>query len=435
MLGWWGAVFLTAWTSTPPDAPSRIESDALSGEELDPDRLEFGLLPAISYNSDLGVGALATLARFRRNANPFDWRLELLTFFSLRDQGEGIEVSQQSHSARLDKPGLWGGRLRLEASLGYFEQANTGYYGLGSAAPSPPENTRAQLTQVRRITPEASVNLRFRLWSRPVPVGKRRLELLVGTRVRYNSFEAPEGSRFALDQAQARTGGELARLFRGSEDHVLWLLVTGLLFDTRDREFDSRSGGFHELSLRVSPGVDESLEYAGLAGIGRWFLSFGHDRPTLASQTVVDALFGDVPIAALSAFGGQRPLQGPGGGLSLRGVPLQRFYGKLKLMQSLELRARLFPFRLGGQRFLVGALAFVDAGRVWGDYENRSIEVLLADGGADRRRLDGGLGDFELGLGGGLRLKWGETFIIRADLGHTPTLGETGFYIDIGDTF
>jgi len=409
----------------------------MPASDLTPNRVEFGLLPAINYNSDLGVGvgALATVARFREDKNPFDWRLEFLTFFSLRDQGRGVEISQQSHSVRLDKPGLVEGRLRLEAALGYFEQANTGYFGLGSAAPSPPSDQDARSRQVRRIAPEASLNFRIGLWAEPVPVGKRRLELLVGTRLRYTSFEALPDSRFALDRAEARSGGAISSLFRGFEDHVLWLLVTGLLFDTRDREFDTRRGGFHELSVRASPGVDASLEYAGTALISRWYFSFAEDRLTLASQSVVDALFGDVPVAALSSFGGQQPVQGPGGASSLRGVPLQRFYGKLKLIQNLELRGRLLRFRLGDQRFLLGGLAFVDAGRVWGDYRNREIEVRRPDGTVDLRALDGGPADFELGLGGGLRLKWGQTFIIRVDVGHSPTLGETGFYIDIGDVF
>ncbi len=419
-----------------PSPPGVVDAK----EEIEgpnPNRVEFGLLPAINFNSDLGVGvgAVVTVARFSEGLNPFDWRLSLLVFLSLRDQGDGIEVSQQSHSIRLDKPGLFSGALRLEMGLGYFEQGNNGYFGLGSRAPGAPNAAEAEATQVRRVFPEASMNARIRLWSKPVPVGKRRLELLLGTRLRYTSFETFDGSRFALDEAQAREGGTISDLFRGFDDHFLWTVVAGILFDTRDREFDSRQGGFHELSLRFSPGVDQSLEYLGASLITRWFTTFARGRVTFASRTVVDALFGDVPIYELSSFGGQTAVQGPGGGSSLRGVPLQRFYGKLKLIQTLELRGRIARFTLGSQRFVLGGLIFADAGRVWGDYRNRTIEVLQPDGSLQFRSLDGGLGDFEVGVGAGLRLKWGETFVIRVDFGYTPTLDATGVYIDIGDTF
>src|SRR5690606_6966118 len=46
----------------------------------DPHRLEFGVLPAVSYDIDLGFGfgALVTLARFHPDFRPYRWRLEIL---------------------------------------------------------------------------------------------------------------------------------------------------------------------------------------------------------------------------------------------------------------------------------------------------------------------------------------------------------------------
>jgi hypothetical protein len=84
---------------------------------------------------------------------------------------------------------------------------------------------------------------------------------------------------------------------------------------------------------------------------------------------------------------------------------------------------------------MFGAAAFVDAGRVWADFEGGDVDVLGPDGAVDRRPLDDGLAGFELGVGGGLRLRWGETFIIRLDAAYSPTLDTFGFYIDVGDSF
>lgn len=433
----------TAAASLPDDlhaaestSTSSIAARAGRKSGLDPNRLEFGVLPAVNYNSDLGVGVgvLGTLAKFSEGYNPFDWRVEALVFFSLRDQGNGLEAPLHSHYVDFDKPGLVKGNLRLNARISFTKQANAGYYGLGSNAPDEKQPTDPErLTQFDRIHPELAGTARIRLWSKPVSVGKRRLELLAGMRFRYTWYEFYEGSRLALDRRQIQEGGELADLLRGLDDHALWTLYTGLLWDTRDREFDTQQGGFHEISVRASPGVDESLEFVGVSLISRWFTRLGTDRLAFASRTVADLLVGDIPLYELGLFGGLEPTAGPGGTRSVRGVPLLRFYGKVKLIQSLELRLRIAPFRVAKQRFTFGAVAFGDVGRVWGDYSNTTIEVRQADGTVDLRRLDGA--GFEVGLGGGLRLRWGETFVIRADVGYAPTLDTTGFYIDVGDAF
>lgn len=424
--------------SAPVSAPTSAEPG--SSEGLDPDRFEFGLLPALNYNSDLGVGfgAVGTLVEFAEGYNPYKWRVQATIFFSMRDQGSGLEIPLQSHSLELDQPGLLKGDLRLRFRLAFNRQSNTGYYGLGSNAPdeSSPPDVDPTRTQYDRVFPEVVGTARIRLWSEPVSVGKRRLELFVGTSFRYTWFDLFEDSRLALDAEQARLeGGRLSELLVGVEDHALWMVQAGLLWDTRDREFDPHRGAFHELSVRASPGIDASLDFLGFALIARFFIPIIRDRLVLATRTAADMLLGDAPVYELSNFGAFEPESAPGGGRSLRGVPLQRFHGKLKLLQSLELRGRIVPFRIATQRFMLGAAAFVDAGRVWADFEGGRVDVRQVDGTVTRRRLDDDLAAFELGVGAGARIRWGETFIIRVDFAYSPTLDTLGFYIDIGDAF
>lgn len=82
----------------------------------------------------------------------------------------------------------------------------------------------------------------------------------------------------------------------------------------------------------------------------------------------------------------------------------------------------LFVWNFAGWAYLMsGAMAWrhVDLGRVWVDYRVR-------------RSLDGpdGLGfGFHTGLGGGLRLQWGEDFIISFDVAHSPTDDNLGIYV------
>jgi len=41
----------------------------------------------------------------------------------------------------------------------------------------------------------------------------------------------------------------------------------------------------------------------------------------------------------------------------------------------------------------------------------------------------------KLGTGAGLRVRWGETFLIRFDGAYSPTEHTPGFYVDIGHVF
>jgi hypothetical protein len=76
---------------------------------------------------------------------------------------------------------------------------------------------------------------------------------------------------------------------------------------------------------------------------------------------------------------------------------------------------------LGVQRRL-GLVAFVDSGRLWADY-------------ASHPDLDGtGLG-LKYGLGGGLRIASGKTFMLRFDLAWSPQKPGTSGYLLAGHMF
>lgn len=103
-------------------------------------------------------------------------------------------------------------------------------------------------------------------------------------------------------------------------------------------------------------------------------------------------------------------------------MALGRLLGKVKLIANAELRAQAPWFEIAGQRFRVGFVTFLDAGRVFSELE-------------PSRALDGPWAPFDLGVGGGLRLRWAETFILRADGAYSPTRDTPGFYIDVGQVF
>lgn len=409
-----------------------------------PDRIEVGALPALSYDTDLGLGfgLIASVARFSPGYRPYRWRLELLLSANAkRAPGRGIEVPFHDDYLNLDFPGLASDRLRITARVGFRKFADTGYYGFGngSIAEEPwtgldPDDDLAAYQAARRyhkfdhIYPLVLFNARIQLWDRSTTEQRRRIEALVGLNWTYNVVRPYPGSLLeqdiALKQMGTADGETLANLLRGTDPHALLVLSAGALFDTRDHEYTPTRGTFTELTARASPGVQQDLRYVAFTLNSAWYQALYGEWLSFALRGVADVIAGDAPFYELTRFGALMPRDGPGGGWSLRGVPRQRYAGKIKLIQNLELRSIFWKFRIRKSLFAVGAVAFLDAARIWADFSRTELAGASLDGGT-----------FKLGTGGGLRVRWGETFLVRFDGAYSPTDRTSGFYVDVGHVF
>ncbi len=132
----------------------------------------------------------------------------------------------------------------------------------------------------------------------------------------------------------------------------------------------------------------------------------GH-RVVLASQTIADVIFGDLPLDAMSRVGGTQSLSdysAIGGQYLGRGIREQLYVGRIKGIQQLELRVRVASFDLWKQHFDIVPAAFSDFAVTSSDFAHFTKEI----------------GELYLGFGGALRIHWNKTFIIRADIGVSP---------------
>ena len=392
--------------------PASAQPTITGKPELDPNRLEVGAVPIIMGDSDLGVGVggVVSLARFRPGFAPFRWQLLAVLFLTMKNEGHGVETVFHNHSIKLDLPDLAGGRLRLQTELAFGRHSNSGYYGMGNAASAIPGEAR--LHEYDRIYPELDLHSRLKLAG--------PLSLMAGGRLVYNWVEVYQGSKLAEDLRS--NDSYLKQRLRGTGDHFDGVIDVGLLWDTRDQELAPSRGVFHELSFRFTPALGSDVSYAGATLALRYYQSLYRDRLVVAVRLMGDLLVGNPPIYELASYGGLFGMPGPGGGAGIRGVPMQLYHGKVKLISNFELRGRLSSFTVFRQHFNLGAVAFVDAGRVWTD-------IAAPD------RFDGtGLG-LKVGVGGGLRLQWGEAFLLRADIAWSPDAAPVGFYFNVNHVF
>jgi hypothetical protein len=410
----WLASALAGFLFCPAMGAARAE------EPPPPDRYEPGVLPALAQDADVGFkfGVFTQLVRFRDQQKPYAWRLQVLAAMSVRDGATGTEFPYREAYVRLDRPHVLFEPLRLLFYVGYLRTTNLGYYGVGNATPAEalwrglPEGSAAYVTarrfyQFDGVAPSAQITGRYRLmpgW-----------EVMADLQGRWLSLNVYQDS--LLDQDMTRAEGTGFPLGRGPQMRG----TIGLILDTRNHETVPTHGYYNEGSFRCGGTVRDGSSYCAVNVTLRGYFGLVGERLTLAARVLGDVAFGSLPLIELARYGGVEGGSGPGGTRGIRGVPQGRLAGKSKLIGNLEVRSFLLPFSIGSQRFCLGVVGFADVGRVWAD--------AFSSSSAD--------GSFRLhwGVGGGPRVRWGDSLLIRADISYAPLGADLGavpaIYVDV----
>jgi hypothetical protein len=358
-------------------------------EELDPERTELAGVPVVAGNSDIGlqVGIVGSATRFHGDARPFWWKLDAVASSSGKIDDAGFRLVQHSYLVRLETPALLGGRLRADVRASARRTINSGYYGLGNAAPAPPRDADHRLYEY--------VHQEGRLHA----IGRVRtgtpVDAAFAVNLRYVDPELYLGSKVSQDAA----------VLRGTDRAALGSLAGGIMIDTRDEEFVTTRGLFYQLGVSGTAGTAAVGSGEASASLAHYIQLAG---PLIFAQRVIASLqFGHPPFYDMQEGGvfDQRWLFGGDNGV--RGVPRGRYTGKIKALANHELRLLLPRFRLLGQRLRPGITALFDAGRLWADY--------AADPARDGTKLG-----LKYGIGGGVFGQWGEAAIVRADVAYSP---------------
>jgi hypothetical protein len=372
--------------------------------DYDTPRYEPAGFPIVGGTSDIGVmaGGVFTLTRFDGGVRPYRWNMDFVAAASAKGGSEGTEIVQQSYLWQWDVPGLMDGVLRLNPAVSYERTINQGYYGIGNATPVFSSNAPAgDLTRYNQFLAQEA---RVRELTR-VKIGGP-YSLMVATTYRYVRPEAYANSRLSQEAAENAAAGAAPIRGLGPMSHAQ--LGVGVVYDTRDNEFFPHRGMYHQVGVKVSQGMpfDEDVRYFEAGAILAGFAPID-EQTVVAGRLVADAQAGNVPFYDLSRGGPFMTYELIGGPQGVRGVPVGRYAGLVKVVANAEVRRMFGGFRAAGQSMHVGGDVFVDTGRTFADWSFRAAS-------------DGPGPGLKYGAGAGVFLQWGQAAIFRVDVAYSP---------------
>jgi outer membrane protein assembly factor BamA len=380
-------------------------------------KTELGGVPLLGGDSDIGFGggALGSLTWLEPGYRPYRRRLEAGGIATFKRVSGAWEAPYQDFYLLWTDPHLVRDRLRLELRPSYTGEANQLYYGIGNGTAAPERGPAGQSEQdyfqYGRLHPTLLARLRATIGG--------GFFAQTGIALTYNRIDIHPESKLEIDVNAA--DAPMRGSFRGSDEHAVALFEYALVYDTRDDETATHEGAHHQMKLRLSPGGSTAFpyRYGQFNVIARFYTTPVPRWLTFAARVVGDAQFGDPPFYEMARY---EDTFAVGGGKGVRGVPAQRYYGKVKAFANLEARSEVLSVRVGAKDYSLGVVAFVDGGRVWADWSYRP-------------ELDGtGIG-LKWGVGGGLRFQQGSAFVVRGDVAWSPDARPIGAYFTAGQLF
>lgn len=390
----------------------------------DPMSFRFSGIPAIGFgDGGFGFGVVGNMYVDQEGYAPYKSSLGLKIYLTTK----GVN----SHHLLYDQVRAFGLPLRLVTRLGFFSTIVQNYCGQASDAKCDME--RAEIVADNRglkdearnefvnryyknrfISMFGDVFTRWLLWK-----DQAKLELMMSYRGRYyigRDFKEKgpyPGSLFAEDHRNSTTDGYLSTL------------ETGLMLDKRDNESAPTSGYWLESTIRGGSWlIGSTWDYFGANAAARFYVPLDDARRVvIASQTIADVTVGDLPYDAMSRVGGSQALidySAIGGQNIGRGIREQLFVGRFKAIEQLEFRYTFLSFNMFKQNFDLTGAAMGDVAMTAWDFS----------------RFKKDMQKVYVGFGGGLRISWNKTFVIRADLGVSPhEQFSPQFYLVVGNVF
>ena len=369
----------------------------------------FGPLPAVSYNSDLGFqyGALCDVFYFG-DGGTYPTYLHKFNM-ELSHYTKGETIAHIFYDSKYLIPSL-----RVTAALSYLESAMSPFYGFnGYASPLNMDLTKnssyyyMDRTMLRGIA-DVQGNIIDKLtwmagltfWN--VTTGDVKLEKYKDEQSLYEKYVET-----GLIKKNEISGTHLE--FKG-----------GLVYDTRDMEAAPTKGYCAEVVASLSPALFSDTEnYSRIMASWRQFIPILKDNLVLGYRINYQQTFGNTPFylqqTITPLYLRQIKNEGLGGKNSVRGILQNRILADGYAWANIEARIKLARFSFINQNWYVAINPFVDMGIITKD---RKFEEQKSKGEEFPELYSGEkYDDIHASAGMGLKLVMNHNFIISVEYG------------------
>jgi hypothetical protein len=414
----------------------------------------FGILPAISYDTDVGFqyGALLDLYYYGDGSRYPEYLQKIYLEWSQTTGGSGI--SRFYYDSEYLIPGI-----RLTADISYLTEKAMQFFGFnGYEAVYNPEweddtdpdyITRVFYRHDRRIF-RIMANFQGNIFKRD-----NRLRWITGFAYYNNSIGPVDIDRLNRGKSEEKKLPEVDGLY---DKYVEWgvirpeekggntitYLKAGLVYDTRDFEAMPFRGIWSEAVYSLAPAFlgDGEFSYSKLTLVHRQYFTVIPEKISLAYRLGYQGtLSGTVPFHMqphiVPTFLTGATSQGLGGSRTLRGIQRNRVVGDGIAFGNLELRWIFYRTVILKQNVYLGTNLFFDAGGV---VDKMELDLSVAQdslGNDFPLYFNPGSESIHLSSGIGLKVGLNENFIVSFDFGKAFDRqdGNTGFYINLNYLF
>ena len=426
------------------------------------DGWNFGGLPIISYDSDLGLqyGALASAYHYGDGTRYPEYDHRFYVEASWYTKGSGI-FRFAYESDRLIK------NIRLNFDISYLPDEAYDFIGFNGYesvynqhwidSDDTDYRTSAYYKMQRkmfktRVDFAGHLSVKNLFWT----AGLEYYNVQLGS-VNIDKYNKGKSEEDLLPSVDSLPG-----LF---EEYQTWNLISakdkeggnvfgikaGLMYDSRDTRANPSKGIWTEAGVFYAPSFANDVDkgYLKIYATHRQYLSIVKNRLTFAyrigyqTSVVNEAPWYAEQFIITSELRGTTS-EGLGGSKTLRGIKRNRVVGDGVLYGNLELRWKVVFFKLFGQNIYIGLNGFVDGGQVVKLIPTKDQINALPDENdlvhppfVKSDYFDVGAEKLHTSYGAGLRFAMNENFIIAVDYGKVMSEkdGGSGLYIGLNYLF
>ena len=403
----------------------------------------FGALPVVAYNSDIGFqyGALANIYHYGDGSRYPAYDHSLYIEWSRSTKGNGNNVLKYDSERLIPN-------MRVTAEASYRTEKALNFYGFNGY--------NAYYNSIYEDDSEGNDLYKSRLFyrhERKVVVLKADFQgNIIGKKLRWLGGITYLGSKIAsVDVKKLNEGKDPADQLADTSlynNYVNWGVISkeqsdggnnaffkvGLVYDTRDNEPNPNRGMWTEALFLFAPSFMGEYDKAATSVIliHRQYFTLFPERMTFAYRLSYQTkTSGDIPFYLLPyLYDSYNIRDGLGGAKTLRGVLRNRIVGNGMAFANFEFRWKVLKTTLFNQNFYIALNAFTDMGRVVDPYK-----LDLSGVPSNERELWFNNEDeaMHMSYGAGIRFALNENFIVAVDYGMAAKEqdGTSGLYIGL----